>query len=313
MAINQLELWPSEEIAVEEVASEPPVASEPLSAAAEARQLVASLRRQVTSLETATRATSATQISCGCAVLDAMLPGGGLAPGTLNEWVEQEPGGGGGWLSLLAARSALLPTTSSLANSSVSLATGQMVILDLAGTFYPPAAAAAGIPTERMIVVRPANRADALWAADQALRNPAVTVVWGHLERLDDREARRLQLAAELGNTLGLWLRPRVALNEPSWAEVRWHVRSLPGNKLTANHFSSGGETSWPPVTIQRRLEARLVRCRGGRSGASVVLDIDSGGRVHHASNDQQTAALPLVAQLARPTSDRQQPQRRLA
>jgi hypothetical protein len=174
-----------------------------------------------------------------------------------------------------------------------------LVVIDQDATFYPPAAAAAGIPLDQIIIVRPACRADGLWAADQALRSPAVSVVWGPLTTIDDREARRLQLAAETGGTLGLWLRPPAALHEPSWADVRWFVRGL-------------GIVDASRSTSRRRLESRLVRCRGGQSGASVTLEIDSSGCVHHVPNERKTAAVPLVAQLAHPTPTNR-PARRLA
>jgi hypothetical protein len=205
--------------------------------------------------------------------------------GTLNEWVEHAPGSGGGWLSLLAARQALV--ASEAADATEAGGSGEadrLVVIDLPGTFYPPAAAAAGICPSRTIVVRPATRADALWAADQALRSPAVAAVWGPLERLDDRQARRLQLAAERGHTLGLWVRPPAALREPSWAEVRWYLRGLPSETADA-----------------RRLAARLVRCRGGRTGGQVMLEINSAGKVHHVSHESSAAAVPLAAELARP------------
>lgn len=294
--------------------------------------LLDSLRERVARIETAGRGEPLDRFSCGAAALDRMLPGGGLAPGTINEWIGQSEGCGAGWLSLLAARSAMTspvegashwemggrgtPPRSSAPprGSTLSRSGGHFVVIDATGAFYPPASIAAGIPAERTIVVRPSSGADFLWAADQALRSRAVAVVWGVIDRIDDRDARRLQLAAEAGNSLGLFIRPRTALSEPSWAEVRWHVRGLPSREAEpAERCGMRG------AAAVRRIEARLVRCRGGRSGGSVMLVIDSAGQLHlerdlrHGSLSTKTAALPLAAQLARPAAAQLDRRRRRA
>lgn len=338
MATTQLELWdppllkteparaarsrgirlPAVRIPARAPAASPPReqpsagdASAAVPSAASRPSLLDSLRERVARLETAGREEPLDRFSCGAAALDQMLPGGGLSPGTINEWIGQSEGCGAGWLSLLAARSAMTnplerggcgtPARSgSLARSGAG---GRFVVIDAAGAFYPPASIAAGIPAERTIVVRPPSSADFLWAADQALRSRAVAVVWGVIDRIDDRNARRLQLAAEMGNSLGLFVRPRAALSEPSWAEVRWHVRGLPSRP------AEPAELCGARAAAARRIEARLVRCRGGRSGGSVVLAIDSAGQLHlerdlhHGSLSTKTAALPLAAQLARPAA----------
>src|SRR5690606_19118752 len=77
-----------------------------------------------------------------------------------------------------------------------------------------------------VIFVRPQSQADAMWAVDQALRTQTVAAVIAELERIDDRSARRLQLAAECGQGLALLLRGWQARLQPSWAEVQWLVRS---------------------------------------------------------------------------------------
>jgi hypothetical protein len=138
--------------------------------------------------------------------------------------------------------------------------------------FYPPAAAALGVAIERMIVVRPANPADFQWAVHQALGCPGVAAVvcWpenlnGELNgklsgNLDGRMFRRWQLAAEKGTSLGLLVRPGNVAGNPSWAEVQLRVCSLP----------TAAEVSAP-----RRLRVEVLRCRGGRAGGSVQLEID--------------------------------------
>ncbi len=252
-----------------------------------------SLRQQLARLERSGNSVSEDRVSSGAAILDAMLPGKGLATGTMHEWVEHEGGGLACWLALLSARSALLGWD--------RRHHGRLVVLDREGTFYPPAAQALGIPLERLVLIRPKDHDELIWSADQALRSPVVSAVWGRLETLDDRDARRLQLAAEVGGSLGLWIRPQRALSQPSWADVRWYVRGLPPLSHTATKSSAA-----PSVTMERsskRMEIRLVRCRGGRSGASAIFEINSHGQICHEPTPQQTPALPLVAQLAHPKS----------
>ena len=146
--------------------------------------------------------------SIGC------CPAGGLRHGMLVEWVGVFGESGAAMLSLLGSREACREG-------------GVLVVIDRSQTFYPPAAAAWGIDLERLIVVRPHSARDELWAAVQALRSPVVAALWTSIERLDSRAFRRLQLAAEAGRTLGVFVRPAGARRQPSWADVRLEVGPL--------------------------------------------------------------------------------------
>ena len=133
-----------------------------------------------------------------------------------------------------------------------------------------------------------------MWAAVQALRSPVVAAVWGKFERLESRAFRRLQLAAEVGRTLGVLLRPVTARGQPSWATVRLEVRPwsavrspLPGNdgQRTANHG--------------RWAQVRLVHCRGGREGGSATLEIDDVARIVQSGFTYDPHPLHVVTELA--------------
>jgi hypothetical protein len=130
-----------------------------------------------------------------------------------------------------------------------------------------------------MVLIRPSPGEEAipwreqLWALDQALRCPGVGAVWCPVSRLDSRAGRRLQLAAEAGETLGVLVRPPAARDEPSWAEARLWVEPLPGE---------GG---------RRRFRVELLRCRGGMSGGAVELELGN-----------ETGALRVVPEVAHPT-----------
>jgi protein ImuA len=190
----------------------------------------------------------------GIAALTSLFPGDGLRPGSLLEWLSAERGSGTGGLvwRLLA---------------HVMRATGTLVVVDPGGGFYAPAVAALGIDLERVTVVRPGSRADVLWTLEQALRCCGVSGVVCPLEQVNDREFRRLQLAAEAGDNFGMLLRPSRMCGRSSWADLRLEVSPLLGNVSEPGvcpHFVSGG----------RRLRVELLHCRQGTAGGVVDLEL---------------------------------------
>jgi protein ImuA len=84
-----------------------------------------------------------------------------------------------------------------------------------------------GLPLERLLVLRVARPADALWAMEEALKCRALALVAAELT--DDGAAadltatRRLALAARDGGGLGLLLRHRSS-PAPSAAATRWEI-----------------------------------------------------------------------------------------
>ena len=255
----------------------------PSSPTADSRQaLVAMLRRQVERLEGPVQPQEEQPISTGSPDLDRLLAVGGLRRGSLTEYLTAEAGGGAGTLALAAAREACMDGRT-------------LVVMDRPRQFYPPAAAWS---VKNLLLVRPTNEADELWALDQALRCPGVGAVWIRCGALDGREFRRLQLAAESGGTLGLLVRPARLRGQPTWADVQWLVEPA---TLPARHL---------PGT--RRLRVELVRCRGGtrlpdRRG-TVHLELDkTTGLWRQASDQHATHSLPASGQLAHPTTPRRQ------
>jgi len=71
-----------------------------------------------------------------------------------------------------------------------------------------PALSAAGINLRNLVLLRCANRADQLWALAECLRCRGVGATVAFIQRLSQIEARRLQLAAERGGGVGLFMRP---------------------------------------------------------------------------------------------------------
>jgi hypothetical protein len=114
--------------------------------------------------------------------------------------------------------------------------------------------------------VRPQNDRDETWAIDQALRSGGASAVLAWPDKLNDHLFRRLQLAAEAGDTLGLFIRPARAIAEPSWAEVRWLVEPLPSLP------SRAGEAS-------HRVQLTLLRAPGRTTLAAqkLALNLETG------------------------------------
>lgn len=304
-------LHPTPSIKSPGLASRPAATSravqEPLSPReAQQRRALQQLAREVRQLETAGRATDPNQasISCGCAGLDACLPAGGYLPGSVIEYLRTTSACGAGYLAFAAAASAMRASG------------GFLVVVDIGRCIYPPALLGHGIDLSQVIFVRPDSQADAMWATDQALRTPAVAAVVAELEFIDDRSARRLQLAAERGGGLGLLLRGLAARRSPSWSEVQWIVkgggsRELP-QPLSGSPFSSS-------TSRGRQLQVQLARVRGGQAGVTLRLEIEAatgaisasrlGGRErnrHEQSNSPlhaQPNPVRMASQLARTAS----------
>lgn len=274
-------------------------------------------------------------LSTGCRAMDACLPQSGYGPGTVVEYLKATAACGATYLALAAAAEAMQKTD------------GFLVLVDRQQHLYPPALAAQGIDLKKVVWVHPESTADTIWAVDQAARTPAVAAVFAELQSLDDRAARRLQLAAESGGGLVLLLRSLAARGAPSWAEVQWSVRSI----QAAQRKSSGGERNndarqsrnqgaspmqqfvhrgyhqpeEPAVlpTRDRLLQVQLLRNRGGKAGAKLQLTIDSKtgeirsnsrtkaktSQMRERNRHEETSAVCLASQLASPET----PSRRAA
>lgn len=241
-------------------------------------------------------------VSTGCDELDQELPEGGYVPGTMVEWLEPAAGCGGDYLVLMAARNAI--------------AGGKyFIVVDSLHQFYPPAAVALGLPIDRIIVIRPKEEADAMWAIDQSLRCSAVGAVMARIDNLNELHARRFQLAAEAGGGLGLFIRPPQVRREPTWAEIQWLLEP-PRSVLTPMEFAmqraslrnNRGQSDKEQLFVSN---ARATRCfhlqslrmRGGRSGSrwNVAVDMATGAITAERLNHVPSSSLRLASELAVP------------
>jgi protein ImuA len=183
--------------------------------------------------------------------------------GTLVEYLA-DGGSGATALALIAAREACREG-------------GALVVVDRSRTFYPPAAAPFGL-NQDAILLRPQTQKDELWALNQTLRCPGVGAVVCWPSQLEERAFRGLQIAAEHGGTVGLFIRPTNVRGRPAWSDTQLIVETLPGEK-------------------SRQLRIEVIRSRSGCEGVCEILELDDETPALTASR-----SLSLAAELAAAT-----------
>jgi len=171
-------------------------------------------------------------LSTGFDALDRVLPGGGWPRAALSEILF--PADGVGELRLL------LPALAALSREAHPI-----VLIAPPYLPFPAAWIAAGVDLRYLQIVQ-ASEHDALWAAEQCLRSAACAAVLCWPRQADAATLRRLQLAAETGQTIGFMLRPSTAAAQALMAAVRIGVETNPSR-------------------------LRVLKCRGGNPPAQAV------------------------------------------
>ena len=175
--------------------------------------------------------------------LDELLPGGGLPRGCLVE-LEGEPSSG---------KSELIDRLT----ATVTVGGGCLAYVDLPGTYYPPAAAAAGACLSRVLVVRPAALPQAIWACELLTRCQAFELIVADLTlwpapRLGAAPLHRLARVAEQGQGVVLFV------TEPPPSDKGERV--LPGS-VTATRLVASRRAGVNDI----RLERSIFRGPGAR------------------------------------------------
>ncbi|MGY1448507.1 translesion DNA synthesis-associated protein ImuA [Pseudomonas chlororaphis] len=168
----------------------------------------------------------------GHAMLDAALPGGGWPESALTEILIAAQGVGE--LQLL------WPTLARL-----SAAGERIVLVAPPHVPYPQAWQSAGVDLRQLAVIQAGER-DALWAAEQCLRSGSCGAVLCWPQLADDRALRRLQVAAETGQTLAFAYRSLKDAINPSPAALRLAVEARPA-------------------------QLRVLKCRGGLAHSAPI------------------------------------------
>jgi hypothetical protein len=147
-------------------------------------------------------------IPTGHAALDRELPGGGWPGGTLSEILHD--GIGIGEMSFLA--------------QAIAKATeGDRMVAWINAPYLPyaPALAQRGLRLDRCLVLRPAHKEDAIWAAEQVLRSGACGAALLWLAQDDYTWLRRLQMAAQAGRSMAVLYRSTAAQRLSTPAHLR--------------------------------------------------------------------------------------------
>ncbi|MGI9428978.1 MAG: ImuA family protein [Bythopirellula sp.] len=184
----------------DQVANPPPISNQP-----ECRT-TSRLEQLCTSLQLAKAVTPKYVLANNAGALQRLT--GKLGPKRLIDCLATSTGCGAGLIGLLLCLRACQRA-------------GEIVVVDGQQTFFPPVAAAWGVDTNRLLVVRPQTQRDAVAAALQALRSPAVAAVWASLDRIDPKSSRRLLLAAESADAFGILVRPARYRRDPSWSDIQ--------------------------------------------------------------------------------------------
>lgn len=226
--------------------------------------------------------------SSGLTALDGLAPPGGWALGAVHELLY-----GGERTTPARPADGTLPLSAALFWARCALAAGcqpgkAVVLVDL--DIYPPALARLGLPLRQVILLRTGDDRQRVWTLAECLRSSAVAAVVAPVHRLGRIHARRLQLAAERGGGVGLWLRPA---DDPSpyAAATRW--LTLPYG--TAAQYGAALPGEWPDCCTEgarggalmahegarwrQRWMLRLVHGHGGRVGDTALLEVDRDGR----------------------------------
>jgi hypothetical protein len=129
---------------------------------------------------------------------------------------------------------------------------------DPRGEVYPPALAALGFDLTKMFLLRTSRDEEEAWAVAECLRCRGVGAVIAAptpARKMSRIEARRLQLAAEHGGSVGILLRQTGRGDDVYAAATRWKVSPMPGER-----------------TVQR-WTIQLLHGHGGLVGNTVILE----------------------------------------
>jgi len=229
------------------------------------QQTVAELQNAIRQWERKSAQGAERSVSTGCPSLDELFPAQGIRQGSLIEWVGTDEAKGAVALSLIVGKVVVPPER-------------PMILIDRQRELFPAALQAMGIDLTRLVLIHPKTERDALWACEESLRCPGVGLVWMDIGRLSGTIFRRLQLAAEEGQTIGFFVRPEAAVQQASWADAR----------LTVRPVASGG-ASW-----QLQVEVASGQGWPKRSGCEVQIDNEQ-GTIHDVPPVDPANPLPVV------------------
>jgi protein ImuA len=154
-------------------------------------------------------------VPTGYSVLDRELPNGGWPSASLIELLLPQPG--------IGEMRLLRPAFEALARKR------RIALLQPP---HPPQIAAWtawGLPADCLLWVKTTRSADALWSAEQILRNGSCGALLFWQSQMRSESLRRLHLAAQGSEILFWMMRPASSAQEASPAPLRLALRAAPG------------------------------------------------------------------------------------
>lgn len=225
------------------------------------RSAIESLRAKIEKIE-GRKPYQKSVLPFGIDKVDARLPGRGLARGSLHEIA----GGGNGAIDGAAA---------ALFTAGIATRTSGKVLWCITRPdLFEPALAQAGLHPDRVIYVEAGDDNIVLSCAEEGLRHGGFGAVVAEVTRLSMTASRRLRLAAEGTNTIGIALRrwrrqsEAVDFGQPTAADTRWRVSVIPSEPLPV------------PGVGRHRWLVELIRARAGESTDFELEACDAEGRL---------------------------------
>jgi protein ImuA len=151
----------------------------------------------------------------GYPALDAELPNGGWPAASLIELLLQQPG--------IGEMRMLQPALAAIARQR------RVVLVQPPHAPQLAAWSAWGLAADRLLWLKTAHTADALWSVEQILRNGSCGALLFWQQQVRAESLRRLHLAAQASATMFWMLRPLSAASHPSPAPLRLALRPGPG------------------------------------------------------------------------------------
>lgn len=188
-------------------------------------------------------------IPTGFAELDAALPLGGWPASALTELLLPAWG--------MDELQWLLPTLARLSQGG-----GRIVLVSPPFIPYAPSWQRAGVALAQLSIVEARQGSDSLWSLEQCLRAACCAAVLGWPEGADHTMLRRLQVAAERGQTPGFLLRHQRHARQPSPAALRLHLQA--GGRLVVLKCRGGSVPAG---------DFRLRPAHAGRGHAATAAD----------------------------------------
>jgi hypothetical protein len=221
-------------------------------------------------------------VPSGFAELDRALPGGGWPQNALTELLQDEEG--------IGELRLLMPALVHLAQAGESI-----VLVAPPHLPYAPAFAGAGIDPAQVIIVAAAEDKHRWWAAEQVLRANSAGALLFWPGSLGEQRLRRLQLAAQEGETLAFVFARTARAAQPSPAPLR--IRLSPAvARLRVDVFKRRGGVINAPLLVD---VAEILSFRGVRRTTKNLLA---------ASNSEFLASLGMTRPPTRANFNRHYP-----